>query len=503
MHAGYFFGRRAQLTPDREALLEVANGRRYTYVDLDRRACRTANWLQELGVGLGDPVALLAHNGVLYVDLLLACAKIGAVFTPLNWRLAPAELTYILDDCTPRVLIAGPEFEAKVKTPEVQKAVAHLVRQQDYEAAVAKRPSGHPPQPEALNGESPLCILYTSGTTGRPKGALIPHRQVLWNAINTAISWECTAADVAPIFTPMFHAGGLFVFLTPLFYLGGRVIVAREFDRDASLQLIARERCTVVLGVPTQFREWLQSPDLSDVDLSAMRWFISGGAPCPASLIAAWQKATGCVLRQGYGLTEVGPNCFTMRDDEAVTRQGSVGKPVMHSQVQLVDGDGRPVAAGETGELLIRGPHVSNGYLANPQASADSLRDGWFYTGDMARQDDEGYFYIVGRLKDMIISGGENIYAAEVEAVLQTHPAVADCALIGRPDPKWGEVGLMVTVLAAGQTTTADDLLAFCRQRLARYKVPKAIVFANSLPYSPYGKVQKVKLRQQLLTESH
>lgn len=499
MHAGDLLSKRAELTPDREALLELATGHRFTYAELNARANRAANWLRDYGVGLGDRVALLAHNSVLFVDLLYGCGKIGAVFTPLNWRLAAAELGYIVNDCTPRFLIFGPEFEVVLAELRGHIQVEHVVPEHLGEAAMAKRPSTEPPRPVDLNGESPHCILYTSGTTGKPKGAIIPHRQLLWNAINTVISWELTAVDVAPILTPMFHSGGLFVFLTPLFYVGGRVVITREFDAEESLRVMEREGCTVVLGVPTLFQVWLKTPVLPEIDFSRMRWFISGGAPCPLSLLAAWRQSTGCVFRQGYGLTEVGPNCFTMSDEESVRKAGSVGKPIFHSQMRLVDGNGRDVPVGETGELIIRGPHVCAGYLHNPQATAESLRDGWFYTGDMARQDADGYFTIAGRFKDMIISGGENVYAAEVEAVFLAHPAVAECALIGQPDETWGEVGLMVTVLAVGQTATEEELQEFCRQRLARYKVPRHVIFTDALPYSPYGKVMKAELKQRYL----
>jgi fatty-acyl-CoA synthase len=500
MHAGDLLSKRAELTPEREALLELASGRRFTYAALNERANRTANWLRDCGLGAGDRVALLAHNSVVYVDLLYACGKIGAVFVPLNWRLATAEWHYILSTCRPHCLIYEAEFEERL--PAVDGRIpTQLVSLSQYEAAVAQRPSTEPDRPATLSQYAPYCILYTSGTTGRPKGAVISHRQVLWNAINTVISWELSAADVSPIFTPMFHAGGLFVFLTPLFYAGGRVIIARQFEAEAALDVIEREGCTVVLGVPTLFQMWLQTAVLAQTDFSRLRWFISGGAPCPPALIDAWHRATGTTLRQGYGLTEVGPNCFCMSNEEAVSRPGSVGKPIFHSRLRLVDAAGHNVPPGATGELIISGPHVCAGYLDNAEATAAALRDGWFYTGDMARQDEDGYFYIVGRFKDMLISGGENVYAAEVEAVFLQHPAVADCALIGRPDEKWGEVGLMVTVLAPGQTATAAELQAFCRQRLAAYKAPKEVIFVERLPYSPYGKVMKSELRQAFLHE--
>jgi fatty-acyl-CoA synthase len=230
-----------------------------------------------------------------------------------------------------------------------------------------------------------------------------------------------------------------------------------------------------------------------------VRFFVSGGAPCPPQLMAAWRREKGIIFRQGYGLTEVGTNCFSMTDAESEPKTGTVGKPIFHSEMRLVDEAGRDVETGETGELLIRGSHVFSGYWRNPEATAESLVDGWFHTGDMACRDADGFYTIVGRSKDMIISGGENVYAAEVEAVFREHPAVAETALIGKPDEKWGEVGLIIVVLHENEQLGADELARFCQGRLARYKMPKEIIFAADLPYSPYGKIEKVKLREQYL----
>jgi fatty-acyl-CoA synthase len=350
-----------------------------------------------------------------------------------------------------------------------------------------------------MEAEDPYCILYTSGTTGRPKGAVLPHRQVLWNAINTVISWGLSEKDVSPILTPMFHSGGLFVFLVPLFYAGGRIVMARSFEPEASLKLIVEEQCTVILGIPTLFQIWTNSHGFKEADFGHVHFFISGGAPCPPSLIQAWNQSKHVTVRQGYGLTEVGVNCFSMTDEDALRKRGSVGKPIFHSAMRLVDADGYDAEVGETGELIIKGPHVCLGYWNNPTATSESLRDGWFHTGDMARMDDEGYFYIVGRFKDMIISGGENIYAAEVEAVFREHPGVVDAALIGQPDDQWGEVGLMIVARKPDQEVEAEELLSFGLGRLAKYKIPKRIEFVDSLPYSPYGKVIKAELRKMFI----
>ncbi|MCB9006054.1 MAG: long-chain fatty acid--CoA ligase [Ardenticatenaceae bacterium] len=506
MDASNLLSKRAELTPNRVALREMAAGKSYTFAQLNERANRAANFLRhKLGVQKGDVVSLLAHNSVVYIDLLYAATKIGAIFAPLNWRLVAEELVYIVQDCGSKVLICGPEFSQTLAEMLPQIDVAHLVSVEGaqiagawiYEDELAAAAENEPERP-SLTPEDTACILYTSGTTGKPKGAMIPHRQIVWNAINTVISWGLTQDDISPVFTPMFHSGGLFVFLTPLFYVGGRIVLQRQFDPVETLRVAAAEKCTVLLGVPTIFQMWLNTPELAQTDFSHIRWFISGGAPCPLSLIKGWREATGKPFRQGYGLTEVGTNCFSMNDEDPVTKPGTVGKPIFHSEMKLVDENGRIVSPNQTGELLIKGPHVTSGYWRNPDATAEALRDGWFHTGDMARQDEDGYFYIAGRFKDMIISGGENVYAAEVESVFVAHAAVADAALIGQPDEKWGEVGVMVVLLANGRTVSEAELLAHCQGKLARYKIPKRIIFTDSLPYSPYGKVIKAQLKELL-----
>lgn len=504
MHAADLLSKRAYLTPSREAMLELAAGRRYTYAELNARANRAANFLRGLGVEKGDRVSILAHNSVVYLDLFYGLAKLGAIFAPLNWRLTGRELTYIVNDCEPKVLLCGPEFVSVLAEMRPQVNVAQVVSVEGaqiegacvYEDETARASAAEPERPP-LDAEAPYAILYTSGTTGHPKGAVIPHRQILWNCINTVISWGLTEKDVSPVLTPLFHAGGLFAFLTPILYAGGRIVLARSFDPEASLRLILQEKCTVILGVPTLFQMWMNSPYFAEADFGHVHFFISGGAPCPPALMDAWREQKGIVFRQGYGLTEVGANCFSMTDEESAPKTGAVGKPIFHSQMRLVDPEtGRDALVGQPGELLIKGPHVCLGYWRNEQATAEAIRDGWFHTGDTARMDEEGFYYIMGRYKDMIKSGGENIYAAEVEAVFREHPAVADAALIGQPDEMWGEVGLMVVMLKPGQTADEQELLTLCRGRLAKYKIPKRVVF-DTLPYSPYGKVIKAELKKK------
>ncbi len=508
MHAADLMTARTRLTPNREALLDTATGQRFTYAELNARACRAANFLRDrLGVQPGDRVSILAHNSEVYLDLFYGLAKIGVIFAPLNWRLTANELTYIINDCAPKVLIGGPEFVSVLNEMRPQIDVQNYVSVEgaqiegarSYEDELARASEAEPERPP-LNGESPYCILYTSGTTGRPKGAVLPHRQILWNCINTMVSWGLREDDVSPVLTPLFHAGGLFAFLTPILYAGGRIVLARGFDAEASLKTIIAERCTVILGVPTLFQMWFNTPYFAEADFGHVRFWINGGAKIPVPLMQAWLTAKGGVLRQGYGLTEVGPNCFSMTDAESAAKIGSVGKPIMHSRMRLAHPEtGQAVPAGEPGELLIWGPHVCSGYWRNPAATAEAITEGWFHTGDMATMDADGFYTIVGRFKDMLKSGGENVYAAEVESVFRDHPAVADAALIGQPDEKWGEVGLMVVQLKPGQTATEQELLQFCVGRLARFKIPKRAVL-DQLPYSPYGKVVKAELRDKWIT---
>jgi fatty-acyl-CoA synthase len=516
MHAADLLSKRAELTPERIALVELETGQRFTYAELNERANRLANFMRnELDVQPGDRVSILAKNSIVYIDLFYGLPKIGAIFAPFNWRLTSRELAYMVNDLEPKVLIVEPEFVPVVDEMRNEIRVEHFVSLRGaempgvgtYEDGL-ERASGQEPQRPEMDLETPYCILYTSGTTGNPKGAILPHRQILFNAINTVVSWGLTEKDISPVYTPLFHAGGLFAFLTPILYVGGRIILARDFEPAASLRWIMEEGCTVILGVPTLFQMWMDSDYFDEADFSRVHFFISGGAPCPPPLMNAWREKKGVIFRQGYGLTEVGANCFSMTDEDSVPKTGSVGKPIFHSQMRVVDPEsGADVPVGEAGELLIRGPHVCSGYWRNPEATAKTIvydpstgsGGPWFHTGDMAHMDADGFFYIDGRYKDMIKSGGENIYAAEVEAVMREHPAVKDAALIGKPDTTWGEVGLMVIVLEDGQQVSERELKEHCQGKIAKFKIPKEFVFAAELPYSAYGKVEKLKLKEKYL----
>ncbi len=502
-------GERSRLTPQRTALLSVSTGESYTYQELDNRAAQCAQmWLKFCGLKKGDRAAVLANNRVEIVDAFFASAKSGIILVPLNTRLTTHELEVILRDSTPQALLYEKEFSDVVRELKSSLKIRHWIAfdagsgsgDPEYSAYVNKDHESDTPvtkcEPEEIH-----CLLYTSGTTGLPKGVMLPHRMIAWNAYNTAICWELNSSDVAPVFTPMYHAGGLTVFLTPIFLVGGKIVLHQMFDATEVWRMIERERATVIFGVPTIFKMLLESPEFKEVDLSAVRYCISGGAPLALYIMEAYQKR-GIVFKQGYGLTEVGVNCFSMTVEESKLKPGSIGKPMLFTEAKLMGPDTHVVPRGEVGELLLRGPHVSKGYWNNPRATAEALdAQGWFHTGDLARRDSDGFFYVAGRQKDMIISGGVNVYPAEIEGALLLHPQVQDAAVIGIPDPKWGEKGVAFVVMQGGLSISLESLADFLSHRLAKFKIPKEFVLVESLPKTPYGKVLKDELRRKFLDQ--
>ncbi len=504
MH-GDLLGERSRLSPQRTAVVDADSGRRYSYSEMDRRAvaCGRA-WLYGLGLRHGDRVGILCSNRIELLDAFFAAGKSSVILVPLNTKLAVPELEYIIRDCGLRAVLYDDEHRGAVKRLRSRLDVEFWIGLDDplpddlsNEELIVTRGAGSSVY-RRCQPEDPYCLLYTSGTTGRPKGVIIPHRQVAWNAYNTVLCWQLTEDDTSPIFTPLYHAGGLGAFLTPLIAAGGTVVVHGRFDPSEVWRTIERERCTVVLGVPTIWKILADAPEFQDVDLSHVRWFISGGAPLPKHLIDVYRER-GVVLRQGYGLTEVGVNCFAMSNEEAWEKAGSIGRPMLFTEAMVADESGMEVAPGEVGELLFRGPHVCSGYWNNPQATADALdKKGWFHTGDMATRDDDGFFTIAGRAKDMFISGGVNVYPAEVENQLLQHHALRDAAVVGAPHDTWGEVGVAFVVPGEGQQVTPEGLASFLGGRLARYKVPKRFVLVDELPRTPYGKVVKAELLKLL-----
>jgi len=511
MISGDILGERARLSPDAIALIHVPSGRQFTYAELDQRALQCARvWTDLCSLSAGDRVCILSENRAEYVDAFWAAGKSGVILVPLGTRSTAHELQHVLADCAPRCLMYSARYENLADELRPLVPFEHLIALDaeddttsalSYSKAIARvRPDPLPahPQPEDI-----FCLLYTSGTTGRPKGVMIPHRQVTFDAISTVLSWQLESTDRVQIFTPMYHAGGLTVFMTPLFAIGGSIVLHDGFDAGEIWRAFQDHRCTLLFGVPTTFQMLLDSPEFASLDLSHLRWAVCGGAPLPLPLLRAWQDR-GVTFRQGYGLTEVGVNCFAMSEEESRRKAGSIGKPMMFTEAKLLDPSGKdpagnPVAANEVGELCLRGPHVCRGYWNNPTATAQVLdSDGWFHTGDLARRDEDGFYYIAGRSKDMIISGGVNIYPAEIEKELLDHPAVAEVSVIGMADEKWGELPVAAVVLKSGTTATARELIEFLRPRIAKIKLPRQLTFVETLPRNAYGKVLKLELRERL-----
>ncbi|RLE16499.1 MAG: hypothetical protein DRJ08_00920 [Acidobacteria bacterium] len=497
---GDILGERARLIPEAEALLEVKSGRRFSYGELNRRALKWAGILHALGLSKGDRLALLSGNRVEFIDVFFGAIKAGIILVPLNTHLAAFELEEIIRDAGPCALIYDGQFNGVIcalhqRVPVENWIALDSIAVPGDRTAEALLNSVDSPIPFQKNLPDELCaLLYTSGTTGSPKGVMIPHRMLAWNGYNTVVNWQLRSDDVSPIFTPLYHAGGLGAFLIPLFTVGGRIVLHSAFDSEEVWNIVEKEGCTVILGVPAIWKMLAKSPALKKIDVSHVRWLISGGAPLPPSLVETYRRH-GLVLRQGYGLTEVGVNCFAMTDKDAWERPGSIGKPLMFTQARLVDDSGNDVERGEVGELLLKGPHVSSGYWHNPDETALSYDpEGFFHTGDLAREDEDGFFYISGRRKEMFISGGVNIYPAEIEALLSRHPAISDCAVVGVPHEKWGEVGAAFLVLAENMEIKPDEVIKWLEKRIARYKVPKHIVVLDKLPRTAYGKVLRAAL---------
>jgi fatty-acyl-CoA synthase len=489
-----WLARRAQLSPDRVALIDATQGeRRITFREWNAAAHRTAQLLHgRLGVRRGDRVAVLAMNCVEYLDLLFACAKLGAILQPLNWRLSSEELKGLLADAEPVVLVYGPDFQTQVEAVRAHApSVRHVVALVDAPSRPATDvlfsarealPEG-PLPPVELEASDPWVLCYTGGSTGLPKAAILTYGSITANAANTVVSWGLTADDVALLNAPLFHTGGLNVFTTPLVYVGGASVVCRGFDVEQVFDLVQRRVVSLVFGVPTMFIEMQRHPRFETVDFSRLKLLISGGAPCPAPVFERF-FARGVDFKTGYGLTEAGPNNFWLPPGQVRRKPGAVGVPLFHVELRL-EGEG------DVGELLLRGPHVCAGYWRRPEETAKALAGGWLHTGDLAERDADGCYRIVGRVKDLIISGGENIYPAEVEGVLAGHPAVAEVAVIGVPDPKWGEVPRALVVSRPGVELTAEALLSYCQGRLARYKTPKTVLFVEALPRTAAGKVDR------------
>jgi fatty-acyl-CoA synthase len=454
---------------------------------LDERVTRLAYGLRARGVRRGDRVAYLGPNHPAFLEALFATAALGAVFVPLNSRLTRAEIEYMLADSGSVLLVVAPECEERVAG-----IGANVLRAGDGHVSGPVEPLDEP-----VSLDDPCLVMYTSGTTGRPKGATLSHGNLTWNCLNVLVDVDLAGDEVTLVTAPMFHTAALNMTCLPTLLKGGQVVVERDFDPERVIDLIDRRGATLLFGVPTMYAAIAASPRWASADLSSVRTLMVGGAPVPEPLIETYLRR-GLAFIQGYGMTETAPGALLMDPSMSHRKVGSAGVPQFFTDIRVVGPDLTDAAVGEPGEILISGPNVMQGYWGLPDATAAAFAEGgWFRSGDVAVVDDDGYVSIVDRVKEVIISGGENIYPAEVENVLYGHPDVAECAVIGVPDEKWGEVGKAVVALKPGGQAAAEALLAFLDGRVARYKVPKSVVFVPTLPHTANGKVLKTELRRQ------
>ncbi len=465
---------RARTTPGRIAI--DAAGSRLTYAELDHASERLAASFLERGLSRGDRVATLAANCPENVVVLFACAKAGLIMLPLNWRLAPPELAYQLGDAEPALVLVE---EERTETADI---TGH-----PYELLAPTRGEGDARDAQVAD-EDPLLLVYTSGTTGKPKGALLTHANCFWTNLGFDLVAGVTGDDVVLQVLPQFHVGGWNVQALLAWAKGATVVLERAFDAARCLRLIEEKRVTTMMGVPATYLFMAQEPGFESADLSSLRLAVVGGAPMPEPLLETWDRR-GIAIVQGYGLTEAAPNVLCLPPEEAVRKRGFAGRPYPFVDVRLSD----------EGELLVRGPNVFAGYWRNADATREAFTDdGWLRTGDIAECDEEGFYRIKGRLKDMYISGGENVYPAEVESVLREHEAVADAAVVGVADESWGEAGVAFVVLEDRAQVSEAELLDHCLVRLAKYKVPRTVRLVDELPRSTMSKVLKGELLAQL-----
>ncbi|MFT4627568.1 MAG: fatty-acyl-CoA synthase [Myxococcota bacterium] len=482
MHAtGNALEAHARFQPDAEAVLDVDGGRRWTYSELDRDSRRWAARLHRHGVRPGDRVAVLAYNRGETFALLFAASRLGATLFPMNWRLSPAEFAWQLGDAAPAAILVDAAHADVLDAPTL---------------GIDDGPGTDELEGPGSDLGAAWQLMYTSGSSGRPKGALLTHRQLHWNAVNTTLACDLTPQCSTLTFTPLFHTGGMNCLSTPLLHRGGRVVLTRGLDVPQALGLIATERVSHLMGVPTIYQMLADHADFGTTDLTSVRDALCGGAALSSALLERYLDR-GIPLRQGFGMTEVGPNCFSMPPHRVREKLGSVGLPIHHLAMRLVRPDGLECGVDEPGELLMRGPTVFGGYLANPAATAASFTDGWFRTGDVLARDADGFYTVRGRLKEMYISGGENVYPAEIEAVLHRAPGVAHAAVVGVPHPQWGEVGRAFIEPERGCQVTESALRDHLSGQLARFKLPKSYVIAAALPRTGSGKIDKPALLRE------
>ena len=504
MNIAWWVQRWGDLHPDKPAI--IFEEEKITYSKLHQRANRASCWLQSLGIEKGDRVAVMLNNCPEFIELFLACARLGAIFVPLNFRSAPPELDYFLKNCRPRLFVFGHEFTDNVKKLDLENT-----RPQALMSSVGKAPTDNTVldyirESAAFDGrkpfltrslgptdpEEPQVIMYTSGTTGRPKGAVLSHRKTFFNCLNADIFFKMHFDDIMLVILPLFHSGGLFIQASPVIYKGATMVMHPKFDPVQVYQDIERYRVTKFLGVPTVYRALVKVDPKERGDISSLKVCAGGGEKTTPELFEKCREA-GLAFRQVMGQTETSILLWASEED-SFRKPGTVGRPVFHAEVNIVDKNGRPVNTGDIGEIVVRGSIMMKEYWQDPVRTEETIRNGMLYTGDLARTDEEGYYFLVDRARDMFITGGENVYPAEVERILKEHPDIEDIAVVGVPDERWGEVGQAFVIPKEDSNFSAESLIGFCKKRMAKFKCPKKVVFCEEFPRTSLGKVRKREL---------
>lgn len=511
MNIAWWVKRWSELHPHKAAV--IFEGNQISYLQLHHNVNRTCCWLQSLGIEKGDRVAVMLSNCPEFLELFLACSRMGALFVPINYRLAAAELEYTLTNSRPRLFVFGDEFTATVLSLGLNNRRTLMLLAGIGPSAIVDGTLDYRAESAACEGQQPFLtdlmapavpeeaqvIMYTSGTTGQPKGAVLSHRKTFFNCLNADIFFKLHFDDIMLIVLPLFHSGGLFIQASPVIYKGATMILHKSFDPRRTYRDIRQYQVTKFLGVPTVYKSLVQAETEHKTALSSLKVCAIGGEKLTPELMARFKDA-GFLLRQIMGQTETSILLWAHEKD-AARKPGSVGKPVFHAEVRIVDRQGRPCAPGQVGEIVVRGSIMMTEYWQDPVRTEETIRGGWLHTGDLARMDEDGYFYLIDRAKDMFISGGENVYPAEIERVLREHPAVADIAVVGVPDESWGEAGCAFVIARPGADLKPEDLIGFCDGQLARYKWPRKILIAENFPRTALGKVRKTVLKQNYLGE--
>ena len=495
-----WIGHNADNQPDNIALIELPSGRTQTYGQMHDRVGRVAAWLQSLGVREGDRVGVLAPNSSDTMDILFATWRLGAVHLALNFRLTAGELDYIIGNAEPDVLIYDRELQDTVDALTV--SITHVVEtsgvgeESAFEAAIADQAPIN--KMVELIPDDQCMLMYSSGTTGLPKGVIITHGMMLFAQYNLA-SMHCSQDMVSLAVMPLFHIGGLQVFTCPALFSGGTAVITRSFDPGETLDVMSDPdiRVTHFLGVPAIFNALRDHPKNRGADFSSLKVCLAGAETVPEALVNWWYKR-GVVIQEGYGMTENTASCCVLGYDDVPTKVGSAGKALKHTQLKIMKEDGSEAAPGESGEIWTRGPIVTPGYWRRPDANEETFVDGWLRTGDIGSCDGEGFVYVEDRLKDMYISGGENVYPAEIENVLYELAEIREVAVIGVPDERWGEIGCVVVALQEQATLSAEAIFEHCRPKMARFKQPGHVVYVDELPRNATGKVLKFELRKSI-----